>query len=98
MTTDTAHYQRQWRRRRRAARRQICASCGEVFVPGRRDQVFCSPACKTRDARRRKASGEAPGQRPPKPPFRIHDEPAAPTPRRDDLARRRSDFLASLIG
>jgi hypothetical protein len=91
--TDSARYQRQRRARRRSARRQLCAACSDVFVPSRSDQVFCGPVCKARDARRRKASGEPAGQRPPKPPF---IEPAL-EPEPDERARR-ADLLASLIG
>jgi hypothetical protein len=75
MSGCAAHYQRERRRRLRAARRQICASCGDVFMPARRDALFCSGACKTRDARRRKASGEPAGKRrQPQPPF-LEPEP-----------------------
>jgi hypothetical protein len=96
--SGTADYQRERRRRRRAARRQICASCGDVFVPARRDAVFCGASCKTRDARRRKASGEPAGKRrQPQPPFLESTEPPAATGQ-DERARRRADFLASLIG
>jgi hypothetical protein len=98
MSGGTADYQRERRRRLRAARRQACAFCGDVFVPARRDAMFCSVACKTRDARRRKASGEPAGRRrQPPPPFLEPTEPPAATGQ-DESARRRADFLASLIG
>ena len=92
-----ADYHRERRRRRRTARRQICAACTDVFVPSRSDQVFCGSACKARDRRRRKAEGEPAGHRPPRPPFREPTEPPAATGQ-DESARRRADFLASLIG
>ena len=63
MTTANAYRLREWRRRRRANRLQICASCSAIFVPGRSDQAFCCPACAQRAYRRRKVSGEpAPGK------------------------------------
>jgi hypothetical protein len=93
-----ADYHRERRRRRRTARRQICAACTDVFVPSRSDQVFCGSACKARDRRRRKAEGEPGGKRrQPQPPFLEPDEPPAATGQ-DESARRRADFLPSLIG
>jgi hypothetical protein len=78
-----ADYHRERRRRRRAARRQICAACTDVFVPSRS---------------RRTAEGEPRGKRrQPQPPFLEPDEPPAATGQ-DESARRRADFLASLIG
>ena len=39
-----------------------CASCAKLFLPGRRDAVKCSPACRQREYRKRvtgKAAQEA---------------------------------------
>jgi hypothetical protein len=92
-----ADYQRQWRARRRASRRQICAYCNDVFVPSRSDQVFCGPACAQREHRRRKATGEpAAKRRQPQPPFLEATEPLAES--QHERAKQRADFLASLIG
>jgi hypothetical protein len=44
MTTASAFRQREWRRRRRESWRQYCASCESIFVPSRRDAIFCSAA------------------------------------------------------
>jgi hypothetical protein len=41
---------------------RLCASCGKPFVPGRRDAVTCSSACRQREYRKRvtdKAAREA---------------------------------------
>jgi hypothetical protein len=92
-----ADYHRERRRRRRAARRQICAACTDVFVPSRSDQCSAALSARARD-RRRKAEGEPGGKRrQPQPPFLEPDEPPAATGQ-DESARRRADFLASLIG
>jgi hypothetical protein len=54
-----ADYQREWRRRRRAARRMVCAGCRQEFSPARRDARFCSDACRFRAYRARLAAKEA---------------------------------------
>ena len=36
----------------------IDATCGKVFEPGRRDQVYCSPRCRVNDGQRRRWHGE----------------------------------------
>jgi predicted RNA-binding Zn-ribbon protein involved in translation (DUF1610 family) len=72
-TTESARWQREWRRRRRASWRQVCASCGDVFVPSRRDAIFCCPACAQRDYRRRKASGEPASRRATSEPWRVFE-------------------------
>jgi hypothetical protein len=95
--SGNASYQRARRARLRASRRQVCACCGDAFTPSRSDQAFCGPACKTRDARRRKAAGETvAGRRQPPPPF-LEPTPAPAEPQ-DERAKQRADFLASLIG
>jgi hypothetical protein len=100
-----ASYQRERRARRRRERRQVCASCHDVFVPSRSDQLYCSVACKGRDARRRRKVGETPARRrPSEPPFiepdpmPVVERPAErPGESQDEIARRRADFIASLI-
>jgi hypothetical protein len=78
MTTASAFRQREWRRRRRESWRQYCASCESVFVPGRRDAVFCSAACAQRDYRRRKASGETASRRATVGPWRVFEAARPP--------------------
>jgi hypothetical protein len=52
----TAEYKREWRRRRRANRRQICQACRLEFVPARKDARYCTPACRFRAYRGRLAA------------------------------------------
>ena len=54
--TKSACRQREARARRRRSRRQFCASCGETFVPTRRDARFCGNACRQSSYRQRKAA------------------------------------------
>jgi hypothetical protein len=71
--SESALRQRAWRARRRRERRQLCADCGGIFVPARRDAAFCSFVCKQRAwraHRKRKASGETAPPRPTEPPWR----------------------------
>jgi hypothetical protein len=51
--TDNAAYLREWRRRRRAARRQVCFGCRHDFTPARKDTKFCSDSCRFRAYRAR---------------------------------------------
>jgi hypothetical protein len=55
----SATYQREWRARRRAARRLVCAGCRLEFIPARKDARFCSGACRFRAYRRRLAAKAA---------------------------------------
>jgi hypothetical protein len=71
MTTKSAYRQREWRARRRASRRQSCACCAQVFVPGRADAAFCCLACAQRAYRRRKPTGVEGPRRAPEPPWRV---------------------------
>jgi hypothetical protein len=64
MASAGAVRQREWRRRRRANRRQRCGCCEAIFTPARADQAFCSSVCRQRGYRRRKASGEPASPRP----------------------------------
>jgi hypothetical protein len=96
--------QREWRRRRRRGRRQLCCSCGTVFTPGRRDQVFCTLACAQRDYRQRKKVGAEAPERPRRAPWRVFPEPG-PSDTRATVQRPalrtasgRVVDLASLIG
>jgi hypothetical protein len=77
MTTESAIRQREWRRRRRANRRQVCASCSNIFTPGRSDQAFRDTACAQGAYRRRKASGETGPTRPAAAPW-LASGPAVP--------------------
>jgi hypothetical protein len=50
---EAAEYQREYRRRQRAARFPIeCQVCGATFK-GRRDALYCSPACRQKAYRHR---------------------------------------------
>jgi hypothetical protein len=61
--TDNAAYLREWRARRRAARRVLCFGCRQEFSPARRDARFCSDACRFRAYRARLAAKEAEARR-----------------------------------
>lgn len=58
---SSACRKREWRARRRARRRQVCANCGEAFVPARSDARFCGAACRQCAYRARKAASSAVG-------------------------------------
>jgi hypothetical protein len=61
---------REWRRRRRANRRQRCGCCEAIFTPSRADQAFCSSPCRQRGYRRRRKAGEPASSRATAPPWR----------------------------
>jgi hypothetical protein len=82
---------RAWRRRRRAERRQTCAGCRREFNPRRRDARYCTDACRFKVYRERleaKAAAERASE----------IAKAAEARRAADRAKRRADFIASLIG
>jgi hypothetical protein len=86
----SAAYQRQRRARLRVQRRQVCRECNHDFTPSRSDAKFCSDGCRFRAHRQRlKARAEAERER--------ALAKAAALQKAADLARRRSDFVASLI-
>jgi hypothetical protein len=41
------------RKVRRSWQTIVCNACGDVFEPRRRDQQYCSPACRQKAHRRR---------------------------------------------
>ena len=80
-----ACYQRDRRRRRRP--HLICASCRRDFVAARKDARWCSDACRFRAYRGRLAIKAEEAER--------ERERARLA---QEIARRRADFIASLIG
>lgn len=54
--TSNACRLREWRAKRRAQRRQVCADCGGIFTPNRSQARFCSVGCKQRSYRRRRSA------------------------------------------
>jgi hypothetical protein len=102
-TSVGAVRQREWRRRRRANRRQRCGCCDAIFTPARSDQAFCGSACRQRGYRRRKASGATASRRPQEPPWRVFSPPGVvdtrtrpnappgPAERARDLAQREAE-------
>ena len=85
---SSACYQRE---RRRRLRSQVCTGCRRSFIPTRKDARFCSDACRFRAYRGRlaaKADAE-----------RVRDLAKAAADRKAaEVARKRADFIASLIG
>jgi hypothetical protein len=77
--------QRAWRRQRRASRRQLCACCGRLFIPGRSDAAFCCQACRQLAYRRRRVAGIDAPRRPYAAPWRAFGSPGPPEHR--DQAR-----------
>ena len=73
-----ARRRREWRRQRRASRRQLCACCGRLFIPGRSDAAFCCLACKQLAYRRRRVSGEPAPRRPTGGPWRVFEAAGPP--------------------
>ena len=60
---DSADYQREWRARRRAARRMACFGCRQEFSPARKDTKFCSDSCRFKAYRGRLAAKAAEARR-----------------------------------
>jgi hypothetical protein len=87
----SAEYQRQRRRRLRVQRTQICAGCRHAFTPTRRDARFCSGACRFK-AHKARIVARAEAQRVRAIAERREAKEAA------EVARKRADFIASLIG
>jgi hypothetical protein len=80
---------REWRRRRRTP--LICAGCRRQFTPAMKGQRHCTRACRFKAYRRRLGAKAAADRA-----FAIAK--AAEGRRAADVAKRRSDFIASLIG
>jgi len=57
--TAGALYQREWRRRQRAARQGTCAVCRGEFAGKRLDARYCRDACRFRAWRRRNTARAA---------------------------------------
>jgi hypothetical protein len=109
---SSACYQRIWRRRRRALRIEFCVVCERPFTPTRGDAKFCSGACRFKAYRARKKASERALARAREAPWQASASPglvdtrskpevapgAVVGPARPDPARRRADFIASLIG
>ena len=86
---SSACRKRAWRRRRRTA--LICAGCRREFTPDRKGARHCTEACRFKAYRARlevKAAAERASA----------IAKAAEAERARDIARRRADFIASLIG
>jgi hypothetical protein len=80
---------REWRRRRRTP--LICAGCRQQFTPAIKGQLHCTRACRFK-AYRRRVEAKAAAER------ASAIAKAAADERARTIARRRSDFIASLIG
>ena len=85
-----AAYQRERRARLRVQRHLICAGCRRDFTSTRVDARYCTDACRFKAYRRRlKARAEAERER--------ALAKAAADQKAADFARKRADFIASLI-
>jgi hypothetical protein len=80
---------REWRRRRRTP--LICAGCRRQFTPAMKGQRHCTRACRFKAYRRRVEAKAAAARA-------SAIAKAAEAARARDIARKRSDFIASLIG
>jgi hypothetical protein len=98
---------REWRRRRRTP--LICAGCRQQFTPAIKGQLHCNQACRFKAYRRRlaaKAEAERgreaaraeEARRAAEAARKAAEAVAEATRRAVEVAKRRADFIASLIG